>query len=75
MEKAFDVKVLMGKLKARGLDLAEDAAVIVIEETFDWTGESLALTNNKLDDVVIPFIPTLKAAALSQVDKLDGKVG
>jgi len=75
MEKAFDLKILMEKLKARGLDLAEDAAKIVIEETLDWADESVTLSANKFDDLVKPFIPQLKAAALGLADGIDGKVG
>lgn len=75
MGKAFDLKVLTGKLAARGLDLAEDAAKIVIEEVLDWAADSVALTENKFDDLATPFIPQLKAAALGAADKIDSKVG
>lgn len=75
MEKPFDAKALVAKLKARGLDIAEDAAKIVIEETCDWLQESIVLSENKFDDLAGPFIPELKKAALDQADKIDGKVG
>jgi len=75
MEKAFDLKVLTDKLGARGLDLAEDAAKIAIEEVLDWAAASVALTENKFDDLVTPFIPQLKAAALALADNVDQKVG
>jgi hypothetical protein len=75
MEKAFDVKVLAEKLKARGLDVAEEAAKVVIEEVLDWCQASVLVTENKFDDLVAPFIPQLKEAALKAADKIDGQEG
>lgn len=75
MEKAFDMSVLAAKLKARGLDVAEEAAKIVVEEVLDWTSESVVLTENKFDDLAIAVIPMIKTYALAQVDKIDGEVG
>lgn len=73
MEKAFDIKVLVEKLKGHGLDLAEDAAKLAIVDILDWAAESVALTENKFDDIAIAFLPQLKAAALAAADKIDGK--
>lgn len=75
METAFDVKALVAKLSAKGMDMAEEAAKIVIGETLDWVQESVALTENKFDDMAIGFIPQLKEAALAVADKIDGSVG
>jgi hypothetical protein len=75
MEKAFDIKKLAEKLKARGLDLAEEAAKIVVEETLNWVEEGVSLSENKFDDLVKPFIPELKKAALELADKIDGQEG
>lgn len=74
MEKAFDIKVLVEKLKGHGLDLAEDAAKLAIVDILDWAAESVALTENKFDDIAIAFLPQLKAAALAAADKIDGKI-
>jgi hypothetical protein len=75
MTKAFDVQDLLLKLKSKGLNVAEEAAKDVVESVLDWAGESVVLTENKFDDMVIPFIPQLKAAALAEIDKIDGEVG
>jgi len=73
MDKAFDLGALVGKLKGRGLDLAEESAKILVEEVLDWAQESVVLSPNKFDDLVGAFIPQLKAAALALADKIDGK--
>lgn len=75
MEKAFELKALVEKLKANGLDLAEDAAKLVIVDVLDWAAESVALTENKFDDIAVAFLPQLKAAALGIADKIDGEEG
>lgn len=75
MEKAYDIKVLLAKLKARGLDMAEEGAIIFIEESFDWLDESFTVSPTKYDDMLKPFIPIIKSKALSSADKIDGKVG
>lgn len=71
MEKAFDTKVLLKKLADKGLVIAEEAAEILIAETFDWTSESLAVSKNPIALVGVAVIPTLKAAALKAADKID----
>lgn len=74
MEKAFEAKALVEKLKARGLDVAEEAAKVLVEEVLDWAQESVLISENKFDDLVAPFIPQVKEAALKAIDKIDGKV-
>lgn len=73
MEKAYDVKVLVEKLKARGLDIAEDMAMVVIEETAAWVVESAALSENKIDDLAALGMPQLVTLAKGLTDKIDGK--
>ena len=74
-KKAYDVKVLLAKFKARGLDLAEEAAVMVVEETCDWVVESAVLSKTPYDDILSVAIPPLKAKVLESVDKIDGQEG
>lgn len=74
-KKAYDVKALAAKLKARGLDLAEEAAMIIVEETSDWVVESAAISATPFDDVLAVVMPTLKKEVAKQVDKIDGEVG
>lgn len=73
--KPYDLKVLMEKLKARGLDIAEDMAKVVVEETLVWVDESAAASENKVDDLARIGIPALKELALKLADKIDGKEG
>lgn len=73
MEKAYDVKALSEKLKARGLDVAEEAAKIIVEESFAWIEESAKLSATPYDDMGLVILPHLKKIALTQVDKIDGK--
>ena len=75
MEKAYDVKVLLEKLKDRGLDLAEEAAVIVVEEVCDWVVESAAVSATPFDDVAAVVMPALKKEAVKLADKIDGEEG
>lgn len=75
MVKAYDVKDLVEKLKARGLDVAEEMAVVIIEETLTWVDESAVLSENKIDDVARLGIEPLKKLALKLADKIDGKEG
>lgn len=75
MEKAYDKKALVAKLKERGLDLAEEAAKDLLESTMDWIAESAILSENKVDDIVAPLFPIIKPHLLEQIDKIDGEVG
>jgi hypothetical protein len=74
MEKAYDIKVLVEGLKGKGLDLAEDAAVIVIEELFVWIEKSALISETPYDNMALVVLPKVKELALGLVDKIDGKV-
>lgn len=71
--KAYDVKVLLEKLKARGLDIAEDMAMVAIEEIAAWVQESAVLSENKIDDVAALGMPQLVNLVKQLADKIDGK--
>ena len=75
MEKAYDVKVLMAALKSRGLDLAEEALMIVLEESSEWFEVSAKLSKTPYDDMALIVMPQIKKIAAEQIDKIDGKVG
>lgn len=70
---AYDVKVLGEKLKARGLDLAEEGAKIVVEEIFAWFEESAKESATPYDDMALVILPKVKELALGLVDKIDGQ--
>jgi len=75
MDKAYDVKALAEKLKARGLDVAEDVATEVLGAVFEFFEESAVLSENKYDDLLLAILPMLKSEALKAIDKIDGEVG
>jgi hypothetical protein len=75
MEKAYDVKALGLKLKAAGLPLAEEAleagatkAYVALKELIK---ESAALSDNKIDDVISPFIDQLDQVFVPFIKHLD----
>lgn len=72
MTKAYDVKVLIARYKEKGLDIAEEAAKILLEETFDWVEESAKLSPNVYDDAGLLIVPTAKKFVLEAIDKVDG---
>ena len=73
--KAYSPKLLMAKLRAQGIVIAEDAAEVLVNGTFDWLEESAKLSENKIDDMLSVGYPHARGLALAQVDKIDGKVG
>lgn len=75
MEKAFDPKDLVARLKAKGLDAAEDVVKIVAGETMDWAVESLVMHENQYVKFFAPVLGGLKPVVMAELDKIDGKVG
>lgn len=79
MTTAYDIKDLGKKLEAAGLPLikncAEETAKVVYKEVKAWLKESAAVSDNKIDDVVMPFIDQIDVIVLPQIDKIDGEIG
>ena len=75
MEKPFDFAVLAQGLKDRGLDVAEDVVKLIVQETVAWVKTSVALTENKFDDFFIIVEPMLLPQLMTEIDKIDDKVG
>lgn len=75
MNEAYNLKELGDKLKSKGLNVAEDAAKIIVEEVFIWIAESAQLSANKYDDLISVLIPMIKPHILTEVDKIDKEVG
>lgn len=73
MEKAYDLKVLGEQLKGKGLDLAEDAAKIVVEELFVWLEKSAQVSETPYDNMALVVLPKVKELALGIVDRIDGE--
>lgn len=73
-KKAYNLKVLLAKLKARGLDLTEEMAMMFMEELEAFLVESAEETPNPYDDVLKLVVPqAFKKLKAEQIDKINGK--
>lgn len=75
MDKAYDVQNLLSRCKADGLDLAEAEAGLFYKHLKEWIQESAVVSENKIDDVIAPFISQLDPIMLPLIDKINGKQG
>ena len=79
MEKAYDLKDLGQKLKDAGLPILEEALEAAAGKAYValklWVQESAVLSENKIDDVIAPFLGQLDPIVLPQIDKIDKQVG
>lgn len=75
MDKAYDIKVLGEKLKAKGLDMAEESVKILAESVFEWVEESASISPNIYDDLIKLAMPQIKEVVFKAVDKIDGAEG
>lgn len=75
MEKAYDKDALVEILKGKGLDVAEDVAVVLVESLIDWISESAKLSEGTVDDLLAGMLPAMKPYIMEQIDKIDGEVG
>ena len=71
----YDVQALLGKLKARGLDLAEGAAVGAAGDVLSWLKEEIEKSPTPFDNVALLILPELKKVLDAELDKINGKVG
>lgn len=70
-KKAYDVKILLEKLKEQGLEIAEESAKILINGTFDWLEESAVLSENPYDDMAKVVYPKVRDFAIESADKIN----
>ncbi len=71
--KPYDFQVLIEKMKAAGLDVAEQGARAALVASMDWLTESIKASPSLLDNILLILLPEAKAAALKEIDKIDGK--
>lgn len=72
MEKAYDLKGLVEKLKSSGLEMAEEEAKIVIKDVCEWLDESGKLSATPYDDMAFAVaLPKVKELALGLADKIN----
>lgn len=69
--KAYDLKVLLEKLKSQGLELTEEAVKIFVKQLVEWLKESAAASSNKIDDVAALGLPELEKLALGLADQIN----
>ncbi len=74
---AYDIADLAQRLKEAGLPViegvGEELAGIAYTTTKEWLKEGAKLSENKIDDIIVPFIDQLDAVVLPQIDKIDKK--
>jgi len=65
-------KKLLERLKAKGLNIAEEVVEDLVVETLDWVHDEIA-NDGKLDwkDMFLPAIPLIKKTLLGIADKID----
>lgn len=75
----YDLKALGLKLKDKGLPIVEEAAEAAAVQVYlalkEWLQEEAIKSENKIDDVVAPFLAQLDPMVLPLIDKIDGQVG
>lgn len=75
MTQPFDTKDLVAKLKAKGLDVAEELVATLANEVLDWTSESCLLHTNPIVKMGAGVVSAVKPIIMEQIDKIDGQVG
>ena len=79
MEKAYDIKALgemiIAEAKVEGLTIAEEAVEALAKAAYKgqkkWMKESALLSENKIDDVLIPFYDLADSIVLPLIEKVD----
>jgi uncharacterized membrane protein (DUF441 family) len=71
MEKAYDLKALVGYLKNEGLEVAEESAKVVYAAVMKWVVDSAVLSANPVDNIIIAVKPVLDGIVLPQLEKIN----
>jgi hypothetical protein len=77
--KAYDIKALGEAIRAKaeeqGLTLAEEAVETLgkaaWEGTKQWAADSALASENKIDDLVVPFLSTMDKLVDESIEKVD----
>jgi len=70
----YDLVGLTNRLRAIGLDIAEDAAKAVMDEVLVWIMDSASLSENKVDDFLHAIIPIAKPHIDELIESIDGEI-
>lgn len=68
-------EIIVEELKKEGLNIAEDAAIIVAKAIFRVLPKAAAATENKYDDLIIPVIGVLEPKVMELLDGIDKEEG
>jgi len=73
--EGYSLQALAEKLKEKGLTVAEEGIEKVASQVYlavkEWIQESALKSENKMDDMIAPFIGQLDAIVLPAIAKLD----
>lgn len=72
LQEAYDFKNLLERLKYRGLKEVEDFARKFYAALKIFLTQSAMLSENKLDDIAVPFLSQLDPLVIPQIDKIHG---
>jgi len=75
MVKPYDLSELVSILKSKGLDIAEDAAKIVVDSSLEWLKESAKLSATPYDDLALVVLPQVEGFINKAVDAINGHEG
>jgi len=68
-------KMIVEELKNNGLEIGEDAAVMVVKALFNIVPKIVLATDNKIDDLLIAILPLIERPIMAALDKIDGVEG
>lgn len=71
MLKPYDPKDLAEKLKAQGIEVAEEGAKAAFEAVWAWVGESAQLSASQIDDLIWGLAQPAKPYILEQLEKIN----
>jgi hypothetical protein len=71
MEKAYDLKDLVNRFKASGIEIAEETAKVVMKDTFGWFKESAALSATPVDDLVAAGLTVVEPKLFEMIEKIN----
>lgn len=75
MNKPFDLKDLVARMKVSGLNVAEDVAKAVVPQILDWAQESFAMHPNAIVKMGAALVMGVRDTIVKELDKIDGQVG
>lgn len=66
-------KELVEELKKKGINIAEDAVMHLIDAVFEIGERAVVASENKYDDLLLAAFPAGKKALKDLADKIDGE--